>query len=121
VDGEDAALVAGEQIIDEIADDGVWFVTELCHHTANQRAAASMPLQINGAVKVPRAMDLRPTMRPAGLLRPDFDEAELSIQLRIAHDLVAQRTAAGRNDLNYRLHPRSQFGLTSENYKRQLL
>jgi hypothetical protein len=48
-----------------------------------------MPFEINCAVKVSRAMDLRPTMRSAGLLRPDFDEAEFSLQLRVAHDFIA--------------------------------
>src|SRR5260370_37530849 len=110
-----------EQVIDEIADDRVWFVAELRYHPADQRAAASMPFQIDGAVKVARAVDLRPTMRPAGLFRPDFDKPEFPIQLWVAHDLAAQRSAAGRNNLNHRLHSRSQFGLTKQNYKQQLL
>ena len=80
-----------------------------------------MPFEIDGTVKVARAVNLRPAMRSAGLFRPDCDEPEFPLQLRIGHDLVPQRAAASRDDLNHRLHPRSQFGLTSENYKRQLL
>src|SRR5207248_11741840 len=68
-----------------------------------QRPTASMPLEINGTVKVSRAVDLRPTVRPAGLFRPDFNKLEFLFQLRIAHDLVPQRSAASCDDLNHRL------------------
>ena len=93
-----------EQVIYEVANDRVWFVSQFRDDAADERAAASMPFQIDGAVKVARAVDLRPTMRPAGLFRPDFDKPEFPIQLWIAHDLVAQRSAAGRNNLNHCLH-----------------
>src|SRR5436309_2311942 len=39
VDGENAALVAGEEVIDEIADNRVRFVPELGHHAANESMA----------------------------------------------------------------------------------
>ena len=105
VDGHNATLMAGEKIIDEIADDGVRLVAEFRYNSADERAAARVPLQINGAVKVARAVDLRPAMRSAGLFRPDCDEPEFPFQLRIGHDLVPQRSAPGRDDLNHRLHP----------------
>ena len=96
--------MAGKQIIDEVADDGIWLISQLGYHAADQRPTASMPLEINGTVKVSRAVDLRPTVRPAGLFRPDFNKLEFLFQLRIAHDLVPQRSAASCDDLNHRLH-----------------
>jgi len=104
VDGQDAALVTGEQIIDKIADDRVRFVAELGHHAADKSAAATVPFQVDRAVKIARAVYLRPAVRAAGLFRPDFDEAKFLFQLRIAHDFAAQRFAPIRHDLNHRLH-----------------
>jgi hypothetical protein len=101
---EDAVLVARQQIIDKIANDGVGLVAELRHNAADESAAARMPFQIDRAMEVSRAVDLRPAMWPARLLRPDFDEAEFSLQLRVAHDFIAQRSATSRDDLNYSLH-----------------
>ena len=95
-----------QQIIDEVADDRVRFVAELGHNPANERAAARVPLQIDRAMGILGAVDLGPAVRASGLFRPDFDEAKFLIQLRIAHDLVAQGAAAGRDHLNHRLHPR---------------
>src|SRR5262245_4858151 len=46
VNDEDAALMSSEQIIDKIADDRVRFVSQLRHHSTDQRTAAAMPLQI---------------------------------------------------------------------------
>ena len=103
VNRQNASLVTGQQIINEIADNRVWFVTELGDNAADQCAAATMPLQINRAVQITRAMDFRPTMRTTGLLCPDFDEVELFLQLRIAHDLRAERTMPSGDDLDERL------------------
>ena len=88
MNGNDAALVTGQQVIDEIADDRIGFVAKLCHNPADQRAAARVPLQINRAVKVSSAVYFRPAMRAARLFVPDFDETEFFLQLRIAHDFV---------------------------------
>ena len=63
-----------------------------------------MPLQINRSGNISGAMYLRPTMRTAGLFRPDLDKAKFPLQLWIIHDLVAQRFASGRDYLNNRLH-----------------
>ena len=93
-----------QQIIDKIADDRIRFVSEFGDHAANERSAARVPLEINCSVKISRAVDLRPAVRTSRLFGPDFDEAELPLQLRIAHDLVAQRPATGRDDLDHRLH-----------------
>src|SRR5437588_6010129 len=87
VDGEDAALMAGEQVINKIADDRIRFVPELGHDSANERVASAVPLEVDRAVSVPRAMNFRPAVRTARLFRPDFDEGEFLFQLRIAHDL----------------------------------
>ena len=112
--------MAGEQVINEIADDRVRFVPELGHHAANESVAPAMPFQVDRPVKISRAMNFRPTMRATRLLGPGFDKAKLFLQLRISRDLTAQRSAPGRDHLNHGLHRKSQFGLTSTNYKRQM-
>src|SRR5256885_4144397 len=71
VNGEDAALMAGEQVINEVADDGVRFVPELGNHAANERIAPAVPLEIDRAVSVPRAMNFCPTVRASRLFGPD--------------------------------------------------
>src|SRR5947208_15274971 len=63
VDGENAALVAGEQVIDEIADNRVLLVPELGDNAANERLAPVVPFQIDRAGAIARAMNFRPTMR----------------------------------------------------------
>ncbi len=88
MNGENATLVTRKQVIDEIADDRIGFIAELCHNPADERAAARVPLQINRAVKISSAMYFRPAMRAARLFVPDFDETEFFLQLRIAHDFV---------------------------------
>jgi hypothetical protein len=93
-----------EQIVDKVADDRIRFVAELGHNPADERAAARVPFQIDGAVKIARAMYFRPAMRAPRLFGPDLDETKFLIQLRIAHDLVAQRSVAGCDHLNHCLH-----------------
>jgi hypothetical protein len=106
VNGKNATLMTSEQVIDKIANDGVWLVAELCDDPADEGSAARMPLQINRARNIPRAVDLRPTMRTSGLFGPDFDKAKFPLQLRIIHDLVAQRFATLCYHLDHRLHSR---------------
>jgi hypothetical protein len=103
-----------QQIIDEVADDRVRFVAELGHNPANECAAARVPLQINRAMGIVGAVDLGPAVRASGLFGPDFNEAKFLIQLRIAHDFVAQRSAPGRDHLNHRLHDPLRF--SSDDY-----
>jgi len=88
MNGENAALMTRQQVIDEITDDRVGFVAKLCHNSADERATAGMPLEIDRSVKISSAVYLRPTMRTVRLLVPDFDEPEFFLQLRIVHDLV---------------------------------
>ena len=109
VNGEDAALMAGEQVINEVPDDGIRFVPELGHDSANERVASAVPLEVDRAVSVPRAVNFRPTVRPARLFGPDFDEGKFLFQFRIAHDLAAQRSAPGRDHLDDRLHSVVRF------------
>ena len=96
--------MAREQVINEITDDRVRFVAELRDDPADQRITAAVPFQIDRAVKIARAMDFRPTVRTAGLFRPDFDEVKFLLQFRIAHDLTAQRSAPCRDHLDHGLH-----------------
>ena len=95
--------MAGEQIINEIADDRVWFISKLCDHATNQRSAATVPFEVDCAVQISRAMDLGPAMRTARLFCPHFDEVEFLLQQRIAHDLGTERSLSGSNDLKQRL------------------
>lgn len=104
VNREDSTLVPRQKIIDKIADDRVRFVTKLRHYTANQGAAPAVPLQIDRAVKISRAVNFRPTMRASRLFGPDFNEAEFLLELRIAHNLAAQRPASARDHMDHRLH-----------------
>ena len=104
VNGKDAALMASKKIINEIADNRVWFVAELGYDAADEGIAAAVPLQIDRAVLVARTVNFCPAVRPARLFRPDFDKAELLLQLRIAHDLAAQRSAPGRDHMDHGLH-----------------
>src|SRR5881394_2476873 len=104
MNGENATLMTRKEVIDEIADDRVGFVAELCYNPADECATARMPLQINRAVKISSAVYFRPAMRAARLFVPDFDETEFFLQLRIAHDFVPQRSSPGRDNLNHRLH-----------------
>ena len=89
VDGENAALMTREQVVNEIADNRVWLVAELCHNPADERATARMPFQVNRTVNIPGAVYFRPAMRASGLFCPDFNEAKFLFQERISHDLVA--------------------------------
>lgn len=101
---EDSTLVTSQQVIDKIADDRIRLVAEFGHDPANQRAASAVPFKIDCAVKIPRAVNLRPTMGTSRLFRPDFLKLEFLLQLRITHDLTAQRSASGRDHMNHGLH-----------------
>src|SRR5437879_4025397 len=107
VNGENAALMSGEQIIDEVADDGIWFVAQLGHHPTDKGSAASMPFQIDRTGNVfSGAANFRPTMRTSRLFMPLTLELKLSFELQIVHDPASQRSVATRDDLNHRLHRR---------------
>jgi hypothetical protein len=56
MNGEDAVLMSREQIIDKIADDRVRFVAELGYNPANECAATRVPIQIDRAVRIVRAV-----------------------------------------------------------------
>jgi hypothetical protein len=105
--------MAREQVIDKIANDRVGFVAELCDDPADEGSAACMPLQIDRARNVPGAVYLCPTVRTSGLFGPNFDETKFPLQLRITHNLGAQRFATGRDYLNNRLHSMLRFSRKS--------
>ena len=90
MNGENAALMAREEIIDEVADDGIRLVPGLGYHATDQDAGAAMPFEIDHAMGLTRAMDFRPAMWTAGTLMLAWDELEFLFELRIAHDLVPQ-------------------------------
>src|SRR6266850_2552392 len=91
-----------QQIIDKIADDGVRLVSKFRHDAANQSAAASMPFQIDRAVRS-FAMDFRPAVWTTRALVFGGNQVKAP-ELRIGHDLFPQRSASGGNDLNHCLH-----------------
>ena len=78
-----------KQIVDEIANDGVWFVAKFRHYATDQCSAAPMPFEIDRTMKISSAVDLRPAVRTSRLFLPSYDEAEFPFQLRIIHDLAA--------------------------------
>ena len=103
MNGQNAALMTGQQIIDEITDDRVGLVSQFRDDPANQSAAASVPFQIDRAVRG-LAMDFGPTVRATGPLVFSGNQIKPP-ELRIGHDLFAQRSTPGRDDLDHRLHP----------------
>jgi hypothetical protein len=103
VDGQNAALMTGQQIIDEITDDRVGLVSQFRDDPANQRATARMPFQIDRAMRG-LTMDFGPAMRATGPLMFSGNQIKPP-ELGIGHDLFAQRSTPGRDDLDHRLHP----------------
>ncbi|PWT86585.1 MAG: hypothetical protein C5B58_01170 [Acidobacteria bacterium] len=79
VNCQNAALMTRQQVIYEITDDRVRLIAELGYHATDQRTAAAMPFQVDRAMNVARAMDLRPTMWPVGLFGPNLDETEFPL------------------------------------------
>ena len=69
--------MARQKVIDEIANDRVRLVAELCDYATNQRAAAAVPFQVDCTMQITRAVDLGPAVGTAGLFSPDFDEVKL--------------------------------------------
>jgi hypothetical protein len=105
VNGKNATLMTRQQIIDEIADDRVRLVSQFRHDPANQGVAASVPFQINRAVRG-LTMDFSPAVGPPGALMFSGNQIE-PLELRISHDLFPQRSTPGRDDLDHCLHPTS--------------
>jgi hypothetical protein len=102
VNGQDPALVTGQEIINEITDDGIGFVPGFCHDTANECAAAAVPFQVDGAMRG-FAVNFGPAVGPTGTHMFGRNKIE-ALELLIVHDLFAQRSAPGRDHLNYGLH-----------------
>ena len=90
MNGQNAALMTGEEIIDKVANDGVGLVPEPRHNPADKRPAARMPLQIDRARNIPGAVYFRPTVRTSGLFGPNLNEPKFPLQLRIIHNFVTQ-------------------------------
>ena len=103
MNGENAALMTGQQIIDEITDDRVGLVSQFRYDPANQSAAAAVPFQVDRAVRG-LAMDFGPTVRTTGPLVFSRNQVKAP-ELRIGHDFFAKRPTSGRDDLDHCLHP----------------
>ena len=86
VDGEDAALMPCEQIIDENADDGVRLVSRFRDDATCEYAGATVPFQIDCTVCL-FAVNFRPAMRTARTHVLGRNQSE-TLELGIAHDFV---------------------------------
>ena len=84
---ENPALVTRQQVIDEIADDRVGFVAELCHNPAGEHSCAAVPFEIDRPMRG-FAVDFSPAMRPTRTLMFGRNQIKTP-QLRIVHDLIA--------------------------------
>jgi len=89
MDGENAALMTRQQIIDKVANDRVRLVAKFGDHPADEHAGASMPFQIDHAMRFARAVNFGPAMWAPGSLVLRWNQLEFTLELRIAHDLVA--------------------------------
>ena len=89
MDGKNAALMTRQQVIDKVANDRVWLVTKLRDHTADEHTGASVPFQIDDAMRFARAMNFGPAMWASRSLVLCRHELEFPLELRIAHDLIA--------------------------------
>ena len=69
-----------QQIVDEIADNRVWFISKLGHDATDKSSAAAVPFQIDRTMEITPALDLCPTVRTAGLFGPHFDEIKFLLQ-----------------------------------------
>jgi hypothetical protein len=103
MNGQYAALMTRQQIIDEITDDRVWFVAQFRYDPANQSAAATVPFQIDRAMSG-LAMNFGPAVRPTGPLMFSWNQIKPP-ELRIGHDFFPQRSTPSRDDLDHCLHP----------------
>jgi hypothetical protein len=94
--------MTSKQIIDEVADDRVWLVSQFRYDPANQSVAPSVPLQVNRPMRG-FAMDFRPAVwTPRALV---FGRNQIKPpKLGIGHDLFSQRSSPGSDDLNHGLH-----------------
>jgi len=102
MNGENASLMTRKQVIDEVTDDRVGFVAEFCDNPTDERAAACVPFQIDRPMRG-FAVDFSPSMRATRTLMFSGNQIKTP-KLRIVHDLVPQRSAAGRDYLNHSLH-----------------
>jgi len=83
---QNAALVSREQIINEVADDRIWFVAELRDDPADQGIAASMPFEIDRTVRG-FAVDFSPAVRATRTLMFSGNQIKTP-KLRVVHDFV---------------------------------
>jgi hypothetical protein len=105
MNGHDAALVTGKQVIDKITDDRVGFVSEFCYHPAGEHPGAAVPFEIDRAMRG-FAVDFGPPVGAPGTLMFSGNQSK-PLELRIGHDLFPQRSTPGRDDLDHCLHPTS--------------
>jgi hypothetical protein len=102
MNGQDAALMTGKQVINKITDDRVGFVSELCHDPTGEHPRAAMPFEIDRPMRG-LAVDFCPSVRATRSLVFSGNQIKTP-KLRVVHDFVAQRSTSGRDYLNHRLH-----------------
>ena len=84
VNGENAALMTREQVIDEVANDRVGLVAKFGNETANQRSTSAVPFEIDRAM-CGFAVNLGPAMRTAWALVFGGNQIKAA-KLWIVHD-----------------------------------
>ena len=82
-------------------------MSEFRHDAADERPAASMPFQIDRTMRG-FAVNLGPAMWSARAHMFGGNQME-TLELDIVHDLLAQRSASARDNLNHRLHSVVRF------------
>jgi len=87
VDRENAALMAREQVIDEIANNRVGLVAKFGNDAANQRSTSAVPFEIDRAM-CGFAVNLGPAMRTAWALVFSGNQIKAA-KLRIVHDFFS--------------------------------
>lgn len=80
------ALMTREEVINKITYDRIWFVAELCHHTARENSCAGVPFEIDRTVRG-FAVDFSPAVRATRTLMFSGNQIKTP-QLRIVHDFV---------------------------------
>lgn len=79
--------MTGQQVIDEITDDRVGFVSEPCHYPTREHSCPAVPFEIDRAMRG-FAVDFSPSVGATRTLMLSGNQIKTP-KLRIVHDFVA--------------------------------
>jgi len=99
VNGKNAALMTRKKIVDEVANNGIGFVSRLRDDATDERSTSRMPFQIDCGVCV-FAVNFRPTVRTSRTHVLGGNQIKAS-KLGIIHDLFPQRSASAHRKKAY--------------------